>query len=148
MGRRANLIISASFMLIGLVYFIYGRTYSWGKLDEPGPGLLPAVSGVLMIILALSLFLSYFFRRKDIAFENQEGGGNYKKPALMTALTIAYLFALMWFGYFISTFLFLLAGIKIIRPQNWVKPITVSMVIVVFSYLLFVYVLKLQVPGL
>lgn len=150
MERRANLIISLVLMSVGLTYFFYGlKKYDLGTLDELGAGLMPFLMGILLTALSFSLFVSYFFKKKTSGTTGQSiSNNNYKKPAAMIALTIGYFLAINWLGFFISTFTYIFLGIKLIGAEGILKPSLITIAIVVCSYFLFVYALKLQVPGL
>jgi len=132
---------------IGLSLFFMGLsvTYGLGGFHAPGPGLMPFLTGALLLLISLYLLAGSFFksrRRDDAATVMKEGQGqiSYKKVILVLASMLAYALLLSRLGYILATFfvmasLFWTIGVKKLRTVFFAAFLTVLATYFLFAYL-------------
>jgi putative tricarboxylic transport membrane protein len=116
-----------------------------GKLNEPGPGLMPFGAGILLGILSLA----------DLLLRNASGpegdeigfkGVRWSRLFLIIITLFAFTLLLPILGYLITTFLVMLFLYKCIEPQKWWVALSGAFLSTIFTYLLFAVALKSFFP--
>lgn len=132
------------FLIVGLV-FAWGATdYSMGSGARPGPGYFPMGLGVLMSILgAVVIFTS-------LTIESADGdpvGDIAWRPLLVVVVSITLFGALLpRLGLVITVPILILTVSLAQRNVQWVGVVIASVVLDVFSWLVFVKGLSLTIP--
>jgi len=117
-----------------------------GSLNAPGPGFLTFGVSLFIILFAFFLFLGRI-ERKDV--ENVIPLFKGKKIQNVIYAFIAlfgYALLLNRLGFFLCTLFFTGFCLKIIIPQSWRVVLGMSIIVAIFSYLLFDVWLTLQLP--
>lgn len=114
---------------------------------QPGPGLLPFVSGIALI--AISMFVLIPAINK--ADKGQNNGapmapGGLKKAISAIIALLAYSFLLEPVGYLILTFAFILFATRLMAKGRWWVSVTVAFAASAVSYVLFVVLLSVSLP--
>ena len=112
--------------LLGLAYFLLSLQYEFGTLKRPGPGTLPALLGLGLIIVGLALWVNSFRDRKK-AGPGSRAGQTIRPAVLVSVALIGY--ALLWplLGTVLNTLLLFLLLCKLMGAKGWVTPIVVSL---------------------
>jgi putative tricarboxylic transport membrane protein len=141
-----------------LFWTAFGALFLVGALQQglmrkgvPGPGFLPFISGILLICLSLMVLVPAL-RRKNLGEEGTEGKKFFPERDSLRKISLA-LIALFTFGlslgfvgYLITTFLFMLFIMRLIKPIPWRTIFITALATVIFSYLLFVVLLEVPLP--
>lgn len=115
--------ISPSIIFIGLVwiccliYTIAAFGLPFGSLQEPGPGFLPVIIGILGIILS-SVVL--FNEIKTLSKKKEEPIPYIWKVIWFIISITIYVFLLPLLGYIIGTIALSIALFKIMGMKNWI----------------------------
>ena len=148
--KRRDLISSLFFIGMGIIFSIGAIEYGVGNLGHPGPGLLPLFAGVLLIFLSsLHIFFSVVKKGKVEIKQIEEffpGKDSLKKMSLALFGLFAYGILLEYLGYGITTFLFMIFALRYVESQRWMTAFLSALLVAIFSYILFVYLLKAQMP--
>lgn len=140
----------AVFLIVGgLGYFIAASQYPIGKLDDPGPGLMPRLLGIIFICLSVYLMLTNWVGRRSEPLESstQESQSlELKKPLQVIAVMIFYVAALQPLGFSLSTSLMILFAARFMGLEGWAKPVILSLSTMVLSLLLFGFILDVPLP--
>jgi putative tricarboxylic transport membrane protein len=135
--------VTALFLLAVSVFFCVGSLpLGLGKLHNPGAGFIPFFGGILLGCLSLGIFISTL-RGKGASFGL---GKHWKKGAWVLGCLFFYLFVLNKIGFIITTFIFMILLLVSFRPRRWSGILLVSALTVVFSYLIFVRFLGVDLP--
>ncbi|MDE2093792.1 MAG: tripartite tricarboxylate transporter TctB family protein [Burkholderiales bacterium] len=132
------------FLVVGVVFAVGASNYSMGTSAKPGAGYFPLILSVLMAVLgAVVLF-------KSLTIETEGGdpiGAIAWRPLIVIVLSIAV------FGATINRLGLVLAVPILIMISSlagdefkWLGVILNSVVLTAFSWLIFVYGLKLTIP--
>jgi len=114
----------------------------------PGPGFLPFLSGLGLILLSLFVLLPALSReRKDGGEEFFPERDSFRKLLSAVAALFAFGLALDYAGYLLTTFFFIFFIIRLMKPRGWRSTALVAFLTSVLSYLLFVVLLEVQLPG-
>jgi putative tricarboxylic transport membrane protein len=140
-----------SLFWIGVGLFFCAGAFRYGLFDEgvPGPGLLPLIAGIVLISLGTGVLVPSL---KKEATSKPVGKGFFPekdsfKKLLMAVIALgAYGMTLEYLGFVITTFLFMIFLLRFIEPQRWTVVLLTSLLTAASSYLLFQFLLKVQLP--
>ena len=145
------------FILLGVGYLAYSRSYSIDTWNNPGPGVFPLLVGGVLILLAAAQLLQALRKPRDtddgkspgFCFRSaraflQESGEI--KSLILVGVFVIYLLLIKGVGFFISNFLFVVVSSRIMGARDWVRPSALALGISLFCYLLFEMWLKLSLP--
>jgi putative tricarboxylic transport membrane protein len=161
--RKANIIIGL--ILLGVSGFYYFSTKGLPpptKTENLGAAFFPTLLASLLAILALLLIVnSLSFRRASDQEEEKSAvaggerleedsfsaeGISYKFLFGTAVLCVLYAILLPVIGYLISTPLFLISLIRLLRKGKWVLNVTISILLTASLYLLFARALSVSLP--
>jgi len=148
---------SLLFILLGVGYLAYDRSYPIDTWNNPGPGVFPLfVGGVLILLAAVQLLQTLrkprdkddrkstrFTLKSAKAFLEESGE---IKPLILVGVFVIYLLITKGIGFFISNFLFVVVSSRLMGARDWVRPSALALGICLFCYLLFEAWLKLSLP--
>lgn len=148
MGKK-DLIPGIVWMVLGISISIYSKTLKLGKLASPGPGLMPFLLG-----LTLSIFSVLVVARSLLSAQKEKGlheegiwfQVDIKKIVLVTGSLIMYALLLEKIGFVITTLVILLILFRAVGSQKWSSVLVSSILTVLFTYLVFVIILKVELP--
>ena len=141
-GRRkylGNILVLGTMIALSIVFF--AMTFSF-PMEEAGPAVVPYL-WVFWTILLCSVILWQLFRGTA---EPDPESGRLLFLASVIGLLIAYYFAIGFFGYFLSSFVFLVIVMHVLA---YPKKRTIYIVAggwVAFSYVVFYRALYIQLP--
>jgi putative tricarboxylic transport membrane protein len=138
----------------GLLIFVFGAVTCYYSLKMPigtfraaGSGLFPLCLGILLMALSFAFVLMLFFQKRGQVKPSSTGN-----PALATQvlpfLGVIALATLFFdkLGYPFTSFLLLLALLRILGMKKWAWNVLLSLSAAGISYVLFVQWLKIPLP--
>jgi putative tricarboxylic transport membrane protein len=145
--RNYDFISSLFWFLVGLGFAYGGFYYGFGSWKNPGPGLLPAVFGIILAILSITLMMVALKARMKPGTRRFWREKASWKPILFTILSlIAYMVFLKQVGFILITFLFIFSLLKFIGGKKWLVSILVAFVFSIVCHGLFSSLLKTPLP--
>lgn len=132
------------FIAVGVVFAIGATNYSMGSSAKPGAGYFPLILSVLMAILgAIVLF-------KSLTIETEGGdpiGAIAWRPLIVIVVAISVFGATInSLGLILAVPLLILISSLAGDEFKWLGVVINSVVLTLFSWLIFVYGLKLTIP--
>lgn len=143
---RGDTVIAAS--LAGLAAYMYYLTLAFpvGRLTRTvGPATMPRVLIYVMVVCCLWVLVARF-RKPSPPREPVPEGQRVSRPLALVALTGAYLLVIPFAGYYLGTFLFLLAGMALLRYRRPLLGGLAAGGFVVLSWLAISEVLQVPLP--
>ena len=128
---------------LGLVIMIVSLAYGFGTLRRPGPGLYPFFIGLFLSVFSAALLVLNSKPKDRPALFVLEGKKTF---LLMMGVFCLWILLMPLLGYVIVTLLVTYAFCKIMKPEGWWKPISLSAGTALFIYLLFDYWLYIDLP--
>ena len=132
------------FIVVGVVFAVGATNYSMGTSAKPGAGYFPLILSVLMAILgAVVLF-------KSLTIETEGGdpiGRIAWRPLIVIVVAIAVFGAtITWLGLILAVPILILISSLAGDEFKWLGVVINSVVLTLFSWLIFVVGLKLTIP--
>lgn len=145
--KNRDLFSSLFWMGFGVLFLIGALQQGLMRKGVPGPGFLPFISGIILISLSFMVLIpalgdekkkwgAKFFPERD----------SWKKISFALLALFAYGVSLGYAGYLLTTFLFMLFIMRLLEPVIWRTVLIVALATAIFSYLLFVFLLEVQLP--
>ena len=149
MNRRERDRISTLVWLVVAIGICFGSVrLSLGNFHRPGPGFFSFLSGAVLGILSILVFLQSFKEQsgdtKTAFWPNSRRG---LKMAYVVIALVLYAIGMNYLGFSLSTLLFLGFLLRGIDPQRWRVVIAWSVLGTIVSYWTFKYWLDVQLPG-
>ncbi len=142
--HRINFNVFLSGFFIWLSVFFYYQTMLFdipGGLNITSPALIPRIWAIALFIAVIWNIINEL-KNKNKPVKT----GNFKLTAKIILLLILYFIAIPYFGYFLSTPLFLIAAMYTLKYRKWSIMIINAFGFVLFSYLVFDILLKIELP--
>jgi hypothetical protein len=156
---------AAGLGLLAIGYLLAGRRYSLDSLATPGPGLVPLVTGVALLAVAVWLFVTSgrvaatriasrpSAARAGVADPATPTGpsdapplrGRWSPLALAAALAI-YAAILPALGFVVSSFALVVVASRLMGAPGWWRPALLALGVTGVSYLLFARWLGVPLP--
>jgi Tripartite tricarboxylate transporter TctB family len=129
------------FVTIGLAFILLSQQYRLGDMHRMGPGMFPTLVGALLAVLGAAITLRAFVA-------DGEGVPRfYARPIGITFLAIVLFgIALAWLGLVAAIAVLVLIGAYAARDVRPLENAALAAVMVLFSVVLFVWVLGLPLP--
>jgi len=132
------------FIVVGIVFAVGATNYSMGSSAKPGAGYFPLILSVLMAILgAVVLF-------KSLTIETEGGdpiGDIAWRPLIVIVVAITVFgLSINRLGLVVSVPILILITSLAGDEFKWLGVVVNAIVLTVFSWLIFVYGLKLTIP--
>ncbi len=148
--RRMDLIPAIFWMGLGIAVAVSSYRLRLGTLGSPGPGLMPFLLGIALLLCSLSIFVRSFFviiRNEKCSNESAWSGIQFKKLIMVVASLLGYWMFLEKIGFVLTTFLVLLILFKTMDSQRWRTVFFASILTVTLIYIVFVIVLRVDLPS-
>lgn len=145
-----NSLVAGLFLLLGLLGMLTSIGYGVGAVDNPSPGMYPAVLSALLAVLALWLLVSSL--RTKTGTEVDSLGGIIPDRSAMARFTgvilaiFAFAILLEWLGFIFTSFIFTATLFLIGTPTRPALAMLLTTLTVAFAYVLFVVVLRVPFP--
>jgi putative tricarboxylic transport membrane protein len=146
--KHPDLISGFFWLAIGLLLSIWsGVSYEVGSFTQPGPGFVPFVLGLLLILLA-SILLGQT-RRSSLPSQRPSSSCSskgWKKAAYVLLIYVIGIFLFEVIGYLFTFFLMILFLMHEIGSRTWKVSFLTALLSTLGVYLVFVSLLELQLP--
>ncbi len=140
----------ASIVGIALGFFLSFFSYrlNIGHLNEPGPGFMPFVTGIVLLIMSIFYGLTSTWTRDENYRKQESPWPRQNLSKLIGVLAVLFLFAIFIdiLGYILSTFLLMIYLFRVVEPEKWVITIVKATLSVLITYLIFDKWLMIQFP--
>lgn len=118
-----------------------------GTFWDPGPGLMPFGAGAGVGLLALGLLvISCLKKEPPLESEKEEGSLGRGRFLLICISLFVYSIAVIWLGFVLATFLFVLFMLRNIESKPWRHTLIKAVLITAGNYLIFVTWLGISLP--
>ena len=144
--ERLDKISSLCLFLLGLGISIQSYKLSLGTPGEPGPGLFPMLSGIILGALSLLILAKTLLTSENRPKPFWPDKKAIRKIIFVILNLLFYAIFLEYLGFLLCTFLSMLFFLKVIEPQKWFPAIFFAVVTSLSSYVLFEIFLKSQLP--
>ena len=136
-------LIAAASILFALVVLWESRGMSLTARYSVGPALLPVACAVLLILFSVMVWItSRDDKQVTLAVFRTAGA---RRCFLLVALTVAAILALYFFGLWIPFFVYSVLSFWLVEKHSLPKSALMSGVWVLFIYVLFVHLLKMNI---
>lgn len=144
--RKINIYSSLFLMLLAVTVCIFAYRLSLYGHRGPGPGFMGFLTGAILFLLSLHLFLKNLFFSK-----NETGMGtafliNWKLNLLIIGMLIFYAATLEKIGFVLDTFLLISILFAVSKIMKWYVIMGSAMAIAIASYILFSILLGIGLP--
>jgi putative tricarboxylic transport membrane protein len=146
MGQRRNYdrISSGVILLFALVFTIGSYRIGLGSVRHPGKGLLPFLTGLLLLIVSVSVFIG--------AGKGDKGKREIPLPALgrvvQTIMALGLSIGFFYFlGFVLTVFLLMLIFFSIMEARLRLKSFFIAAITTIITYLVFSVGLSVQFPA-
>jgi hypothetical protein len=131
------------FIIFGALFIVWSHEYQFGTTQRMGPGYFPTILGILLVFLGILVALPTF--KHDAAETHVEPIG-WRGLLVILGAVILYALLLPRLGYVISMAALVIISAMASREFTWKAAILSTIVLGIFSYLVFVKGLNLQFP--
>jgi putative tricarboxylic transport membrane protein len=149
--RNRDILSSLVWLGLGILFLIACLREGLFRKGIPGPGFLPFITALILIALSLMVFLPAVNRKEEERDKKIEKifpeKDSFKKVSLGLMALFLYGIALEYIGYIITTILFMVFTFRLMEREKWKGPLLFAISTAVISYLLFVVLLEVQLPG-
>jgi putative tricarboxylic transport membrane protein len=143
-------------LLSSIVCLVFGGLFVAGSLWQglflkgiPGPGFLPFLTGIALMLLSLAVLIPAARSSKEKALSSGlflEEAGSLKKVLLALVALVGYVLIMDIAGYLITSFLFMLFTSRLLEPTKWWVSFIMALATTILTYILFVVVMEIQLP--
>lgn len=133
-------------ILIGIVFCLSSFNLGIGRINAPGPGLIPFGTGVLLILFSIGTIFETHFSRKAEDKASLFKGRRWRVVLWVLISLFLYALVLDIIGFLVTTFLTMAVLFKISEKQTWKIALGASALTTAFTYFLFDYLLKCSFP--
>lgn len=133
-------------ILIGAIFCLSSFDLGIGRINAPGPGLIPFGTGGLLILFSIGTIFEAHFGRKLEGKASLFSGRRWGVVLSVLISLFLYAFVLDILGFIMTTFLTMAVLFKISERQSWKIALGASVLTTAFTYFLFDYLLKCSFP--
>jgi len=133
---------------VGLITVYGSFRLGPGTLREPGPGFLAFLAGCFIFFLAvIDILLSILLRKRDwTKLSTLWAEVNWHRPLIILLVTLGFILVLERLGFILSGFLVMFSIFRWVERMSWGKSILIPVVTLSLTYLVFGFLLKLNLP--
>ncbi len=137
-----NLFLNGLFIWISVFFFYQTFLFDIPEgLHITSPALIPRLWSVLLFVVSVWNLINELNGKNKPAKR-----GNVKLTGKILLALVVYFIVIPWLGYFLSTPFFLMVSIYLLKYRKWPVTITYSFGFVLFSYVVFQVLLKIDLP--
>ncbi len=151
-GKRQHSLKITAVCLLGfsLFYFFDSLRMKMGTLKNPGPGLIPAVIGALLIVCT-GFYLLQVFRKKSGAPSGEgkspRGEKNYRAIIGIVACTLVYPFILEPLKFIAATFASGFIMLFLLKPKKILYSFLLALCLAVGAFMIFSRLFGVALPS-
>jgi hypothetical protein len=131
------------YMVIGLFFAIVATRYQYGSAAKMGPGYFPFWLGMLMAAMGLLVLVRSLGAKATIEAIPKF---NFKVIGLITGSIILYGILLPKMGFIVAVLVLVMVASSASKEFSWKVALINAVVLIAFTYSVFVIGLKLQFP--
>ena len=131
------------YMVIGLFFAIVATRYQYGTAAKMGPGYFPFWLGMLMAAMGLLVLIRSMGAKATIEAIPKF---NFKVIGLITGSIILYGILLPKMGFIVAVLVLVMIASSASKEFSWKVSLINAVVLIAFTYSVFVIGLKLQFP--
>jgi putative tricarboxylic transport membrane protein len=150
--RRKDIISGIFLLFVGAFFIINALCLDVGTFSDPGPGLIPLLPGILLLIISAALVLKSYMG-KESQGEGEDSAAHLanslKWPPVVSITLLAMLvfaIVLQYLGFVVSSILIMLFLFKFIGKHTWIRSALGAASSVGICYLVFQVWLSVQFP--
>jgi putative tricarboxylic transport membrane protein len=137
--KKYEVLVAIFWIGVSLLIMVLSYKLGIGELRKPGPGLMPFISGLLLLPFSLYLLVTSFNWRGETV-EKKDNRTNLKKIGIVIVSMFVYALLMEKLGYLIATPLLLVIlfgchGFK----KRWKVVLLISILTVLVTYFVFSY---------
>ncbi|MCX5910123.1 MAG: tripartite tricarboxylate transporter TctB family protein [Deltaproteobacteria bacterium] len=139
-SQRNHRITAISLFSISLLYFLGSFRLKMGTLQNPGPGLIPAVIGVLLVVCTAFYLVRVFWEKSEAVKRNDKTSGetkNYRAIVGILACTTVYPFILEPLKFILATFAAGFIMLLLLKPKKIFFSLLLALSMAVGAFLIF-----------
>ncbi len=140
-----ELIFKFILVVLGFTIIIFSLRLGFGTFKKPGPGLVPFLSG-LIILISTSDIIPIIFAKKKVESKLSVTKHEIKTYLLMVIVFSLWVIVMPSLGYVLVTFVATFCFCKVMGLKGWQKPLILSVTTTLLAYLLFDYFLYTDLP--
>ncbi|MGC3962911.1 MAG: tripartite tricarboxylate transporter TctB family protein [Rhodocyclaceae bacterium] len=158
-GRRSDVLVGVLLILIALATIIESRNFpTTAVATDIGAGAFPTAFAAILIVLCALLIFNHFSHGslpdatdpigtdEAEALAEPTGPINYLNPVLGVALTVAYVTAVSWIGYLVSTPIFMFVLLQVLGFRRVVPSVVIALGVTFGLYLIFDVGMSVALP--
>jgi hypothetical protein len=137
--KKYHIIVVIFWIGLGLFVTLLSYGLGLGRFHSPGPGLMPFILGILLLIFSFYLLIRSFSKsnRKQEIPKEEPGQIDFVKIGLVLFSLFVYAFLLEKLGYLIATFLLLIILFRGAGSKRWRSVLIASTLAVFLTYFVF-----------
>lgn len=137
--KRYDIILFIFWFGISLFVMVLSYRLGLGKFHAPGPGLVPFLIGVLLLVISFYLILRSFLKigHRDKTVKEKQSHVNIMKIGIVVVSLFAYALFLETLGFLITTFLLLIILFKAAGSKRLSFVLIGSILTVLVTYFVF-----------
>jgi putative tricarboxylic transport membrane protein len=140
-------LISSLFWMTSAGLIIFGSLrLQLGVPQNPGPGFLPFLVGILLLILSAALLIRSLRERREEDPAKASGSAKRVKLFGTVAALLVFPFAFPHLGFLLTTIPLMIFLSRVVGELNWKISLTIGHATSFFMYFLFKVWLKVQFP--
>jgi putative tricarboxylic transport membrane protein len=147
--KRDETILGAVIFLFGGITVLLSLRMPIGTFRAAGTGMFPLILGILLMILSGAFILKIFFQGREGQVKKEASIESSESPIQLILFLGAMVLATLFFnrlGYPLTSFLLMVALLRILGIKRWGLNILISVVTAIGSYFLFVKWLDIPMP--
>lgn len=131
------------FVVFGVLFIVWSTEYQFGTTQRMGPGYFPTILGILLVFLGILVGLPTF---KHDSQETHVEKIGWRGLLVVLGAVILYALLLPRLGFVVSMATLVILSAMASREFTWKAALLSTVVLGLFSYLVFVKGLELQFP--
>jgi len=146
--QKYDMISSLVFLVCGVIITLSSLRLPVGTFRDPGPGLFPLITGILMGIISSGVLIKSY-RHSSSAGRKPLGEDKrlwHNKAVATVIIMFFYAFAIDWLGFLMVTFVILFILYKAIGGLSLRASLGGAVVTAVMAYVVFKVWLNVQLP--
>ncbi len=129
-----------------IFYTLYALRLKTGTIKNPGPGFMPILIGILLLICTV-LYLLHVFSIKSRVKDAPDSQKNYLAVYGILVCTIAYPFLLPMLKFILSTLMVTFVMLIVLKPHRPVYNFAIAVGASISTFIVFGQILEIALPA-
>lgn len=144
--KTTDILSSLFLILIGALFCFSSLNIGIGKINAPGPGLIPFGTGALLILFSTGTIVEMLVTKRPEGRVSASSGGRWWLVFGVLLSLFVYALVLNSIGFIPATFIILALLFKVSEQQSWKISLGAAALTTACTYLLFGYALGCSLP--